>query len=100
MDRLISTTNSSVIDADIFDCIEYVNSGFENLTGYNLDEVRGQKPGSILQGELTDKDTVTRISKKLKNRELFYEKILNVDKGGLIGYCLYQFTYRSEHSTE
>lgn len=63
--------------------IEYVNSGFEKLTGYALAEVKGRKPGKILQSSLTNPDTVALISQKLSNQESFYEEILNVDKSGV-----------------
>jgi methyl-accepting chemotaxis protein len=28
--------------------IEYINPGFNRLTGYNLEEIIGRKPGEIL----------------------------------------------------
>ena len=75
-------TDNSVIITDPDGMIEYVNPGFEKLTGYTLDEVRGKKPGSFLQGELTDKNTVARIRQKLDAREPFYDEILNYDQNG------------------
>jgi methyl-accepting chemotaxis protein len=52
------------------------------LTGWELDEVKGKKPGAFLQGEETDKRTVDVIRQKIKNREAFYDEILNYRKDG------------------
>ena len=38
-------TDNSVIICGPDRTIEYVNPGFEKLTGYTMDEVRGKKPG-------------------------------------------------------
>ncbi|WP_185976565.1 methyl-accepting chemotaxis protein [Catenovulum sediminis] len=83
MSRVVSNTSTSVLITDTRGHVEYVNPGFEKLTGYTLEEVKGKKPGSILQKEQTDKQTIKRISEKLKRREAFYEEILNFDKQGV-----------------
>ncbi|GAB5520793.1 MAG: PAS domain S-box protein [Rhodothermales bacterium] len=75
-------TDNSVIISDAEGRIEYVNPGFEKLTGYRLEEVQGQKPGEFLQGAATDPTTVQRIREKLSRREPFYEEILNYTRDG------------------
>ena len=75
-------TDNSVVICDADGQIEYCNAGFTKLTGYTLDECRGQKPGSLLQGEHTCKDTVIRIREKLKAGEPFYDEILNYNRSG------------------
>ncbi|NQY15430.1 MAG: PAS domain S-box protein [Henriciella sp.] len=75
-------TDNSVIITDDRGLIEYVNPGFTKLTGFNLDQAKGKKPGELLQGPLTDPDTVQRIREKLEAREPFYEEILNYDQSG------------------
>ncbi|SFB71747.1 PAS domain S-box-containing protein [Flexibacter flexilis DSM 6793] len=77
-----NNTDNSVVISDADGRIEYVNSGFEKMTGYKLADVIGKKPGAFLQGELTDKSTVARIRQKITARESFYEEILNYDKNG------------------
>lgn len=83
LSKVVSNTSTSVLITDRNGLVEYVNPGFEKLTGYTLAEVKGKKPGSLLQREQTDKETTKRISKKLKARESFYEEILNFDKNGV-----------------
>lgn len=75
-------TANSVIITDANGQIEYVNSGFTELTGFTIDDVRGQKPGQILQGKHTSPDTVARIRKNLIERVAFYDEILNYDAKG------------------
>ena len=75
-------TDNAVIISDAEGLIEYVNTGFEKLTGWKLDEVKGKKPGSFLQGKETDPRTVDVIRQRIKNREAFYDEILNYRKDG------------------
>jgi len=75
-------TDNSVIITDADGHIEYVNTGFTRLTGFTADEVQGKKPGALLQGEHTDRQTVERIRHYLANRQPFYEEILNYSKTG------------------
>ena len=83
LSRVVANTSTSVLITDTNGLVEYVNPGFEKLTGRTLAEVKGKKPGSLLQGEQTDKETVARISKKLKQKQPFYEELLNYDIDGV-----------------
>ncbi len=78
-------TDNSVVITDKEGCIEYVNKGFERLSGYTFEEVKGRKPGSFLQGPDTDKATIARIRQHLAEQKPFYEEIINYTKTG----CLY-----------
>jgi len=73
-------TDNSVIITDANGLVEYVNPGFAKLTGYTIDQVKGKKPGSFLQGPDTDQAARERIRNKLDAREPFYEEILNYDQ--------------------
>lgn len=75
-------TDNSVLITDAKGLIEYVNPGFTKLTGYSFEEVKGKKPGDILQGKLTDPDTKKRVHDKLEEKEPFYDEILNYTKTG------------------
>lgn len=80
LSKVVSNTSTSVLITDKNGLVEYVNPGFEKLSGLMLAEVKGKKPGAFLQREQTDKATIKRISQKLKAKEPFYEEILNFDK--------------------
>ncbi len=75
-------TANSVIITNAEGRIEYTNPGFKDLTGYTDAEVMGKKPGELLQGKHTSKQTTQRIRDKLTSREAFYDEILNYDKHG------------------
>jgi methyl-accepting chemotaxis protein len=77
-------TNNSVLIADANGRIVYVNTGFTKLTGYQFEEVKGKKPGSFLQGPLTDRATIASLSTRIKLGEPIYEEILNYSKSGQI----------------
>ncbi len=77
-----NNTSNAVIITDANGLIEYVNQGFEQITGYTMEEVKGKKPGHVLQGEHTDPDTVKKISQNLAKKQPLYEEILNYDRNG------------------
>ena len=62
--------------------IEYVNPGFEKLTGYTSEEVMGRKPGEFLQGPETSAETRAKIRQQLHAGAPFYDEILNYTKSG------------------
>ncbi|TGG90088.1 PAS domain S-box protein [Natronospirillum operosum] len=74
--------NTGIVITDAEGSIEYVNSGFEKLAGYTMEECRGRKPGPMLQGEGTDPETVRGIRASLDRLEPFYTEILNYHKNG------------------
>jgi methyl-accepting chemotaxis protein len=75
-------TDNSVVITDAHGQIEYVNPGFTKMTGYHLEECIGKTPGSLLQGALTDPETVANLRKKLDSKEPFMDEIINYDKDG------------------
>ena len=75
-------TSNSVIITDAQCRILWVNGAFETLTGYRLDDVSGQKPGDVLQGPDTNRDTVARMHHALERRESFDLDLLNYRKDG------------------
>lgn len=75
-------TDSSVVITDAKGRIEYVNAGFERLTGWPKEDVLGRKPGEFLQGSHTDPETRRRISDRLTRAEPLREDILNYTRTG------------------
>ncbi|WP_417585567.1 PAS domain S-box protein [Nitrincola sp.] len=75
-------TSNAVIITDKKGAVVYSNNGFEMMTGYTLDQVKGRIPGSFLQGPDTNPETVEHIRTKLKHAEPFYEEILNYTCNG------------------
>lgn len=77
-----SKTFEAVIITDKEGVVEWVNEGFTKITGYSLEEVKGKKPGKLLQGPETDPFTIDRIREKIKQKVIFKEEILNYHKTG------------------
>ncbi len=75
-----SNTENAVIITDKNGYTEWVNDAFTRITGYELEEVKGNKPGHVLQGPDTDPETVQRIRKQLLEKRSFTEEILNYHK--------------------
>ena len=77
-----SRTHNSVIITDAGGRIEWVNDAFTQLTGYRLDEVAGQTPGSFMQGPDTDPAEVARIRQLVRMGHSFKSEIINYAKSG------------------
>jgi len=80
LSMVANETDNAVVITDPERRIEYVNQGFTQLTGYTLEEVQGENPGTLLQGPHTDQATIQKIRDKLERREPFYDEILNYDR--------------------
>lgn len=81
--EVAAMTSSAVVVADAEGRIEWINAGFTRLTGYTIDEIRGCKPGALLQGPGTDPATVQHIRACLARGEGFSGiEILNYHKDG------------------
>jgi PAS domain S-box-containing protein len=75
-------TDNAVILADKEGLIEWVNIAFERITGWTLEEVRGKKPGSFLQGPRTDAIVAREMGQRLREGRGFHSEILNYRKDG------------------
>ncbi|MDX2117860.1 MAG: PAS domain S-box protein [Planctomycetota bacterium] len=75
------TTNAVVI-TDAQRRIVWANAGFTRISGYTLDEVRGKKPGAVLQCEHTNPTTVAAMRAAFERGEGFNGEILNRGKDG------------------
>ncbi|MCV9385390.1 PAS domain-containing protein [Reichenbachiella ulvae] len=62
--------------------IQWVNESFTRLTGYELEEVIGKKPGELLQGENTSPEHVQAIKDGIKSKKPFTQEIINYTKTG------------------
>lgn len=74
-------TNAAVI-ADRDGRTVWANPAFERLTGHPLAAFLGRKPGELLQGPETDKETVAAIARALAAGQPFAGEILNYRADG------------------
>ena len=62
--------------------VQWINPAFTALCGYTLAELRGRKPGALLQGPQTDRAAVDRIRTALHDLRPCREELLNYHKDG------------------
>ncbi len=79
---IASRTNNAVILSDAQGRIEWVNDGFRRLTGFTLEQVAGQRPGSVLHGMETDRVTAARMREAVANQKSFEAEVLNYARNG------------------
>ena len=72
-----------ITDADLVNGpkIIYVNEAFTKISGYEAEEVMGKNPG-ILQGHDTDRETLARLKRCLKEGRSFKGELKNYTKDG------------------
>lgn len=72
----------ALVVADPEGRVEWVNDAFLALCGHSLEEIRGRKPGQILQGPATDPVAVARLRTALAERRPCREQLVNYHKSG------------------
>ncbi len=77
-----SKTTDVVVITDSMGKISWVNDAFEILTGYSLEEIKGKKPGTFLQGKDTDPSTRQQLADAIANYRSVHVEILNYAKSG------------------
>lgn len=80
LSKVASQTTNAVVITDLAGRIEWVNDGFERITGYRFAEVIGCSPGKLLQGEETDQRVVSTIRDAITRRQGFEAELINYSK--------------------
>ena len=83
-DQIAIQSSHPILRTDPQGRTTWVNRAFETLTGYSSAEALGRTPGSLLQCEETDPETVRRIRAALKAGVAIRTPILNRSKAGLL----------------
>jgi PAS domain S-box-containing protein len=79
---IVQKTTNGVVITDAKGKVEWINKGFENITGFNLSDFKGKTPGSILQGKETNPETVAYMRAQIMKSEPFICEIYNYKKTG------------------
>jgi PAS domain S-box-containing protein len=77
-----SNTTSGVVINDSNGKVEWTNSAFEKITGYNTNDVKGMHLGDIMKGELTDVSIIERSRELSRNKQSFEVDLLAYRKDG------------------
>ena len=75
-------TENAVVVTDARGLIIWVNPSFTRMTGFSAEDMLGHSPGSRLQGDETDSETVAKIRRALSNHEGIRVEMLNYRKDG------------------
>ena len=82
LSRIARETQNGVLITDKNERIEWVNHAFERISGYTLEEIKGKKPGSFLQGKGTDTSQLAYMRTQLRKRKNFEVELINYNKEG------------------
>ncbi len=82
LSEIARRTTNLVIVTDVKRRIEWVNDAFVRITGWTLEEVKGKTPGSILQFDKTDPETILKMRTALDQGLPVQTEILNRSKHG------------------
>jgi PAS domain S-box-containing protein len=81
--REIPNANAqAVVVADPDGRIEWVSPAFSRMCGYTLHELKGQKAGTMLQGEDTAPSAVEALRDGIRNKRRVHAQLINYSKGG------------------
>ncbi|GGE65169.1 hypothetical protein GCM10011533_16940 [Streptosporangium jomthongense] len=75
-------TRSMILILDACGSVQWANTGFEQQTGYLLQDMSGKRPRDLLSGPGTDAETLRRITRRLYQAQPFDEKVLIYTRGG------------------
>lgn len=82
LSQVVSQTTNGVIITDADGCVEWINEGMTRISGYSLEDLRGRRPGAVLQGEASDPAVVAQMSEALRRGEPFNVDIVNYARDG------------------
>jgi len=85
-DRVLNATDDGVVITDSRGTIEFVNKGFEEITGYGLTEVLGRNPSMLKSGE-QNADFYTEMWNTLKQGHSYKGTFVNRGKNDQLIYC-------------
>jgi PAS domain S-box-containing protein len=77
-----SLAKSGVMITDAEGRIEWMNDAYIRATGYSLEEMKGRKPGAVLQGSETAPGAVAQMRAGLITQQGFHVVVLNYHKSG------------------
>ncbi|MFE3847529.1 PAS domain S-box protein [Flavobacterium sp. LB3P45] len=75
-----SETTDTIVIVNKEGTAVWANQAYLDLTGFNMEEIIGQKPGNLSKGPETDVQTTLLIKKAIKNKESIKITILNYTK--------------------
>jgi PAS domain S-box-containing protein len=76
------TEQAALVVTNPFGLVEWISPAFTDMCGFTLRELKGRKPGHLLQGEATERSAVQRIGSALRHHRPCRETLVNYHKDG------------------
>jgi PAS domain S-box len=74
--------SDAILITDRHGCVTWINPAFTRLSGYTIEELRGKKPGPVLQGPDTDPESAALLRHAIRRRQSVAVELLNYRKNG------------------
>ncbi|MEC7814893.1 MAG: EAL domain-containing protein [Pseudomonadota bacterium] len=78
----LNSSNNGIVITNLAGEVEWINYGFTKISGYSLADMKGKKPGVVLQGAGTDPKTIAVIREALVENRKFDVQLINYDRNG------------------
>ncbi|MDQ8204594.1 PAS domain S-box protein [Pelagicoccus sp. SDUM812003] len=72
----------SILVTDSHDCISWCNHAFTEVSGYELDEVFGKIPYTLLEGPATDQSATDYVRDRMRRGKAFHAELVQYKKNG------------------
>ena len=82
MKQFVTSPDECLVVTDVQSRITWANPAFSKMCGYSLSELRGQRPGQLLHGSLTDLKALKRLRKAVRSMKIKTEELINYHKDG------------------
>lgn len=80
---LVASANTAgIITFTREETVEWLNSAYENITGYSLNDLRGKSPLPFVIGPLTDKEVMARMAASAAQQKNITEEFIHYRKDG------------------
>ena len=70
----------AVVITDAQDRVEWINQAFTRMCGYTLKDLKGQKPGALLQGPETDPEAARMLNQAIRRGRPVSVELVNYHK--------------------
>ncbi len=82
LSRIAQESTNGVIITDRHGITEWVNKGFERISGYEKEELIGKRPGDMLQGQESSQEAISQMGEAIRKELDFSVEIINYHKNG------------------
>jgi PAS domain S-box-containing protein len=78
----LQNPSEAALFTDAAGLVQWINPALTLMCGFTLDELRGRKPGAVLQGKLSDPASVARLRQAVASGTPCREELINYHKDG------------------